>query len=139
MRDDIDFGQTGIPQLFFRLFIPTLMGLLFGSLLNVADGIFVGRGVGSDALAAVNIVGPIFLITTGVSLMFASGVSIVAAIHLSKGNVKAANINVTQALTIPFVIMALLMGILVMFPYEVTLLFGGSERLVPYVSDYLLC
>ncbi len=137
MRDDIDFGQTGIPQLFFRLFIPTLMGLLFGSLLNVADGIFVGRGVGSDALAAVNIVGPIFLITTGVSLMFASGVSIVAAIHLSKGNVKAANINVTQALTIPFVIMALLMGILVMFPYEVTLLFGGSERLVPYVSDYL--
>ncbi len=137
LRDDIDFGRTRIPQLFVRLFIPTLLGLLFGSLLNVADGIFVGRGVGSDALAAVNIVAPVFLITTGVSLMFASGVSIVAAIHLSKGNIKAANINVTQALTIPFVLIALLMVVLVSFPHDVTLLFGGSERLVPYVSDYL--
>ncbi|MCR5314038.1 MAG: MATE family efflux transporter [Bacteroidaceae bacterium] len=136
-RDAIDFGQTKISRLFIKLFIPTLMGLLFGSLLNVADGIFVGRGVGSDALAAINIVGPIFLITTGVSLMFASGVSVVAAIHLSKGNVKAANINVTQALTIPFAFMSILMIILVMFPHEVTLVFGGSEKLVPYVSDYL--
>jgi len=136
-RDAIDFGRMHVPQLFVRLFIPTLMGLLFGSLLNVADGIFVGRGVGSDALAAVNIVAPVFLITTGVSLMFASGVSVVAAIHLSKGNVKAANINVTQALTIPFVLIGMLMGVLVLFPHEVTLLFGGSERLVPYVRDYL--
>jgi len=137
-RDSIDFGRTNIPQLFVKLFIPTLTGLLFGSLLNVADGIFVGRGVGSDALAAVNIVAPVFLITIGISMMFASGVSIVAAIHLSRGNVKAANINVTQALTIPFVLITLLMAVLVMFPYEVTLLFGGSEKLVPYVSDYLL-
>ncbi len=83
-RDAIDFGRTSVPQLFVWLFIPTLTGLLFGSLLNVTDGIFVGRGVGSDALAAVNIVAPLFLLTTGVVLMFASGVSIVAAIHLSK-------------------------------------------------------
>ena len=138
-RDAIDFGRTSFPQLFVRLFIPTLTGLLFGSLLNVTDGIFVGRGVGSDALAAVNIVAPLFLLTTGVALMFASGVSIVAAIHLSKGNVKAANINVTQALTIPFVLIALLLSVVVLMPREVTILFGGSERLVPYVTDYLRC
>ncbi|MCR4701191.1 MAG: MATE family efflux transporter [Bacteroidaceae bacterium] len=138
-RDAIDFGRTSVPQLFVRLFIPTLTGLLFGSLLNVTDGIFVGRGVGSDALAAVNIVAPLFLLTTGVALMFASGVSIVAAIHLSKGNVKAANINVTQALTIPFVLIALLLSVVVLMPREVTILFGGSERLVPYVTDYLRC
>jgi len=137
-RDSIDFGKTKIPKLFIKLFIPTLMGLLFGSLLNVADGIFVGRGVGSDALAAINIVAPIFLMTTAVSLAFASGASIVVAIHMSKGDMKAANINATQALTIPFMLMTIIMAILILFPREVTLIFGGSEYLVPFVNDYLL-
>lgn len=42
----------------------------------------------------------IFQISTGIALLFGSGVSIVAAIHMSKGNQKAANINITQAFTI---------------------------------------
>lgn len=73
-RDSIDFGKTNIPRLFASLFFPTLLELVFGALLNVADGIFVGKGVGSDALAAINIAAPIFLIGTAVALMFGSGV-----------------------------------------------------------------
>ena len=89
-----------IPQLFIKLFVPTLLGLVFNAMLTLADGIFVGQGVGSNALAAVNIAAPIFLLGLGVSLMFATGVSVVAAVHLSRGNNKAANINATQALTV---------------------------------------
>ena len=91
-RDAIDFGRTRIPQLFVKLFVPTLLGLLFTAVVTLADGIFVGRGVGSDALAAINIATPMFQIAMGIALMFGSGVSIVAAIHLSQGNVKAARI-----------------------------------------------
>ena len=40
-----------VPRLFVKLFIPTLMGLIFSAILNLADGIFVGKGVGSDAVA----------------------------------------------------------------------------------------
>lgn len=64
-----------IPRLFVKLFVPTLLGLLFGAMLNLADGIFVGRGVGSDALAAINIAAPLFLVATGLALMFGAGVS----------------------------------------------------------------
>ncbi|MBQ4198161.1 MAG: MATE family efflux transporter, partial [Bacteroidales bacterium] len=66
-RDSIDFGTTRIPQLFRGMFYPTLLSMVFMSLLTVADGIFVGQGVGSDALAAINIVAPLFLLTTGLS------------------------------------------------------------------------
>ena len=95
-RDSIDFGKTDIPQLFAKLFVPTLMGLIFSAFYNIADGVIVGHGVGSNALAAVNIAAPIFLISSSFSLMFASGVSIVGAVHLSQGNTKAACINTTQ-------------------------------------------
>ena len=136
-RDALDFGRMNIPRLFIKLFVPTLLGMLFGAMLNIADGIFVGRGVGSDALAAVNIAAPLFLIATGVALMFGSGVSVVAAVHLSHDNVKAARINVTQAFTVGGLLMTLIALAVLLLPRQTALLFGGTERLMPYVLDYL--
>ena len=136
-RDNIDFGKADIPQLFAKLFVPTLTGLIFSAVFNIADGVIVGHGVGSDALAAVNIAAPIFLISSSFSLMFASGVSIVGAVHLSRGNVKAACINTTQALTVPLVAMVVLAAVMLFCARGMCFLFGGSERLLPFVSDYL--
>jgi len=136
-RDAIDFGKTRIPRLFIKLFIPTLMGLLFGGMLNVADGIFVGRGVGSDALAAINIAAPVFMIFAGLALMFGAGVSVVAAIHLSHGNTKAANINITQAFTVAMLVAVIVVAIVVIWPERVCHLFGGNDVLEPYVVEYL--
>lgn len=84
-------------SLFRKLLMPTLLGMVSSALFVITDGIFVGRGLGSDALAAVNIVAPLFLINTGLGLMFGVGASVVASIHLSHGKPKTARINVTQA------------------------------------------
>lgn len=137
-RDYIDFGKTSIKKLFVKIFIPTLFSLIFGASVYVADGIIVGNGIGSEALAAINISSPIFLISTGLAIMFGSGVSIVAAIHLSKHKNKAANINVTQAVTISMVIMSLLCALIWLFPDTTAKLFGSSELLKPLVTEYLL-
>ncbi len=137
MRDSIDFGTTKVSHLFRRLFIPTLLALLASVLLNLADGIFVGRGVGSDALAAINIAAPVFLISTGIALMMGSGVSVVAAIHMSRGNQKAANINVTQAFTVGTLLMAVILVLVNISPETTCMLFGGSPRLAPLVATYL--
>ncbi len=137
-RDALDYGTLRVPRLFSKLFFPTLLGLVSSVLLNLADGIFVGRGVGSDALAAVNIAAPVFQIATGIALMFGSGMSVVVAVHLSRGNRKAANINVTQAFTVGMLFMLLILVLLNLFPHSAARLFGGSERLYPMVRDYLV-
>lgn len=136
-RDRIDWENTNIPLLFRKVFVPTLLGMLLASTINIADGAFVGQGAGSDALAAVNIVAPFFLMTTGIGLMFGSGVSIVASVHLSKGQKKAADINVTQAFTTSFFIMVLLATLIVCFPETVARIMGCSDRLMPYVKNYM--
>lgn len=137
-RDSIDFGTTRIAPLFRSIFFPTLLSLVFTSLLTVVDGIFVGQGVGSDALAAVNIVAPLFLFTTGMAMMFGVGVSVVASIHLAQGNRKAADINVTQALFAAPVLMALLAVIVYIFREPFLRLLGSSDALLPYAMDYLV-
>lgn len=137
-RDALDYGEMRVPRLFRKLFFPTLLGLVSSVLLNLADGIFVGRGVGSNALASINIAAPVFQIATGIALMFGSGVSVVAAVHLSKGNVKAANINVTQAFTVGLLLMAIAVGVINAFPRSTAMLFGGSDLLYPMVHQYLV-
>jgi len=137
MQDSIDFGTMNIPKLFRMMFIPTLLGMILSATINIADGIFVGRGVGNDALAAVNIVAPFFMLATGIGLMFGVGASIVASIHLSHQKVKVANINITQALSVSLCIMLSLSLLVMTFRAEVALLLGSSEQLLPSVLEYM--
>lgn len=88
--------------------------MLSMSAVTAIDGIFVGHGVGSDGIAAINICIPMLMIFTGVGLMVGAGCSVVASILLSKGKLKAARLNVTQAMlfvTIVSVVPSVLMMI----------------------------
>ena len=137
-RDEIDFGTLKVSVLFRKLFIPTLFGMLSISAVTVADGIFVGHGVGSDGIAAVNIYVPLLMLFQGVGLMIGIGCSVVASIHLSRAKVKAARLNVTQAMIIVTALTLLLSLLIVVFPDRTACLLGSSDRLLPLVKDYLL-
>ena len=137
-RDDIDFGTTNISRLFTKMFIPTLLGMVSWSLLTVIDGIFVGRGVGSSGIAAINICYPIFLVLTGFALMVGMGASVVASIHLSQNNVKAARINVTQAMWFSTFVAIGVMIFALLAPEQISYMLGASQTLMPLVRDYLV-
>lgn len=137
MKDSIDFGSMEIPRLFRKLLIPTVLGMVFSAAFVITDGIFVGRGVGSDALAAVNITAPLFLINTGVGLMFGVGASVVASIHLAHGKVKTARINVTQAVVVSSLLLVAYSLAICLFAPGAARLLGSSERLMPLVLEYM--
>ena len=137
MRDSIDFGSMDISTLFRKLFIPTVFGMIFSAVFVITDGIFVGKGLGSDALAAVNITAPLFMITTGIGLMFGVGGSVVASIHLSQGKFKVAGINITQAVIASALLVVILSALCFLWMKPVALLLGSSERLLPLVMEYM--
>ena len=137
LKDNIDFGRENISKLFRKMLYPTLLGMLFSAVFIITDGIFVGHGLGSDALAAINIVAPLFLFSTGIGLMFGMGASIVASIHLSTGKEKAARINMTQALSISSLFLIACTTIVFIFPDDILYLFGCSDRLLTLGKDYL--
>lgn len=114
-RDKLDFGNGKIGKLFRALFFPTLVAMIFTSALTVIDGIFVGHGVGADGLAAVNIVSPIYMVSTGIGLMFGIGASVIAGIRMSENKLKAARIIMTQAFVVGSIIMALVCAVCLLF------------------------
>lgn len=137
-RDKLDFGNDKIGKLFRAMFFPTLIGMLFNSILNLCDGMFVGHGVGSDALAAINIVAPVFLVCTGVGLMFGIGASVICGIRMAENNNKAARIIATQAIIAGAVTFALIIAICLAFTRPVLYLLGCSPVLEGYATDYML-
>lgn len=137
-RDAINLSTLNVFTLFRKYFIPTLLGMLSVSAVTALDGIFVGHGVGSDGIAAINICIPLLMLFTGVGLMIGAGCSVVASIQLSRGKNKAARLNVTQALSFVTII-ALIPSILMMiYPESTAKTLGSSDYLLPMVTDYLL-
>lgn len=70
--------------------------------------------------------------------MIGIGCSVVASIHLSRAKVKAARLNVTQAMIVVTALTLLLSLLIVVFPDRTACLLGSSDRLLPLVKDYLL-
>ena len=137
-RDKLDFGNGKISSLFRAMFFPTLIGMAFNSALNICDGMFVGHGVGSDALAAINIVAPLFLICAGLGLMFGIGASVIGGIRLAEGNVKAARIIMTQAYIAGAVIFGMVILGSLLFTRPLLYMLGCSPALEELATDYLL-
>lgn len=82
LEKEVRFGKL------LKFIIPTYLTSLFNTVYTIIDGIFVSAYVGTDALASINIVYPIVNVLTGIALVFATGGSAVAALHIG-GNRKA--------------------------------------------------
>ena len=137
-RDSLDFGNERIPKLFRQLFFPTLIGMVFNALLTIIDGVFVGQGVGANGIAAVNIVAPLFMVVTGLGLMFGIGSSVIASIRLAGNEIKAANIICTQAFLVGLAIIVLIAVPCLIAPESVVRMLGSSDILLPNTIDYML-
>ena len=134
----LDFDHMSPGRLFTKMFFPTLLGMFSGSVMNITDGMFVGQRVGSDALAAINIAAPVFMLVTGIALMFGIGASVRASISLAQGKTKEANREITTSLLVAVAVVTLLSAIILLNLDTMAYLFGSTDRLLPLVKEYML-
>lgn len=134
----LDYGQGRIDRLFFKIFIPTLLGMIFNALITIVDGVFVGRGVGPDGIAAVNIIAPLFMVTTGVGLMFGIGASVVAGIAMSQKDYRRASGNVTAGFIASTAVIGCVALTCLLITEPVVRLLGSSDQLIDNTTGYLL-
>ena len=138
LRDSIDYKGTAVGKLFRRFLFPTVMGMVFSAVFVITDGIFVGRGIGSDALAAVNLTAPLFTLGTGLGLMFGMGGSVMASVNLAQGKRRVAQINITQSLFVPALLIVLLSALLILCHKPLLLLLGTPPELMVPAREYLV-
>lgn len=76
------FLTAPIGRLFLSNALPMAVVMSMGGILNVVDGIFVGRFLGAEALAAVSLAFPFVMLLSALSTLVGGGMSSLMARHL---------------------------------------------------------
>lgn len=122
---------------FFRQAVPSIASMWVSSLYIIVDGMFVSRGVGPEALAAVNLTVPFISAIFGLSVLFSIGTSTITSYSLGKGDIDRANEYFSLSLTF----LTVLSIILAIFSYinlrELCEFLGASHDNVDMVRKYL--
>ena len=113
------FGVAPPKKLFVKLAVPSLVSMLFSSIYMMADGMFVGKIIGSKALAAINLVFPIIMIVFAVGDMIAAGASVKIGIKLGEKKDKDASNIFSVALLLTFIINIIFMILSLFFAKDI--------------------
>lgn len=135
--NDEKINKSEIRSTFFKYLIPSIGGMLGISLYVLGDTMIVGRALGSQGLAALNISIPLINVFNGLGLLFGIGGS--TAISISRGREKYKDINTVFSSSM---IMALLIGIIltlirVFFLNKLVYFLGASNETFQMAKDYL--
>lgn len=91
------------------------------------DGIFVGQGVGSAALGAVNIGVPFITFVVAVAAMFPMGGATVVAIRMGRGDKGGSNHAFMTAFSLTLILSAILMIVGMVFSQQIVDMSGASK------------
>ena len=132
------FEKLPPTRLFFRVAIPSMITMAFVSLYQIADGLFVGRFIGGDALAAVNLIMPIIMIVFGFANLIATGASVRISILLGEKKREEASQVFTFTLKVIFLISCVLgvLGTVFAEPFVRFLAPGATELAIEYGITY---
>ncbi len=125
-----------VSKLFFRYLIPSIMGTMVTCIYILADTIIIGKGIGIDAMAALNIVLPLFNVFFGNGLLFGVGGSVLMSIARGRGDVKAGECYFTVAAVLNLITCIFYTTLLWVFMEPIVKFLGATKTTMPYVLDY---
>ncbi|MDP8253257.1 MAG: MATE family efflux transporter [Candidatus Kaelpia aquatica] len=132
-----EIGERSIGYLLVKFSLPSVFSLVLHSLYIVVDRIFIGRGVGSLALAGVTIAFPVLHIIFALSLLCASGSSALISIYLGqKDRERAENVfgNTFVIITL-FGFLTSFLGLA--FKDQILGFFSVGPEVFSYAREYL--
>lgn len=116
---------------------PTCLMLVFMSMYQMVDAVFVSNYVGESALSAINIVFPIPSIVIAISIMLATGGSAVIAKNMGEGKNECAKQNFSMIVSVGF-IFGIIFSIVCLFTLSSLVKgLGATDILFDYCYDYL--
>jgi putative MATE family efflux protein len=125
-----------ISKLLYKYFIPTVFGMLVVAVHITIDGIFIGRGIGSVGVAAVNIVVPFFTVYTAIGLMFGIGGATLVSIEYSRNNFNKAKEIFTSSVAVVILIGVVMTILTLIFRNELAILLGANKAMIESVNEY---
>ena len=130
-------GEVSIGKLLLKFSIPAIVGLLSTALYNIIDRIFVGHGVGLQAITATTVVFPIAIIILAFGLLIGIGASVVISIKLGQNNRQEAEHVLGNALSLTIIISIAVTVLGLIFHEDLLKMFGASKEVLPLAKQFV--
>lgn len=134
----VDLQNGSIGKLFFYFSFPAVTGMMVSAFYVIIDGMFIGRGIGSEGLAAINIAYPITNFLVGLSLMFGVGGATMISVARGKNQTQEINRIFTHTLFLTFLVYIIALFTVVLFERKVIFFLGGNDALYNEIRGYLI-
>ncbi|MCK5586612.1 MATE family efflux transporter [Candidatus Bipolaricaulota bacterium] len=129
-------GTAPIRSLLIKMSAPAMVGLMVQAMYNLTDTIFVGRGVGSLAIAGIAISFPIQITVIALAQLFGIGFSSIVSRRLGAGDREEAKHALGNLFTLVIFFSAVIAVCGSLFLPSLLRLFGATEGILPYAADY---
>lgn len=130
-------GEEKIGKLLLKFSVPAIIGMLVNAFYSVVDRIFVGKGVGPEALSGIAISFPIPLIIMAFSMLVGIGATSLISIRLGQHRKEDAERIVGNSLTLLLLISVVISLVTFLFMDGLLIQFGASQEVLPYARTFV--
>ena len=130
--------KDNVVKLYFKYFFPTMCAALSTSVYILFDTIFIGQGVGSKGLTALNISLPIYSIYFGTGLLIGIGGYTLMSIEKGRERLDKANKIFTLSFILGLILATIYCIIGFVFLEEIALVLGATKEIMPFVKEYMV-
>ncbi|MEZ8427729.1 MATE family efflux transporter [Vibrio cyclitrophicus] len=129
--------SNSISRQFWRYTIPTVAAMLVNGLYQVVDGIFIGRYVGADGLAGINVAWPVIGSILGIGMLVGVGTGALVSIHQGEKDTQGAKQILATGLTLLLAITPIVSAVLFLFADNFLFWQGAEGRVYELGLQYL--
>ncbi|MGL2401343.1 HP1184 family multidrug efflux MATE transporter [Helicobacter pylori] len=129
--------KDSIRKLFFYYFIPLAFSMISLSTYSMIDGMFVGKKLGKEAIAAVNIAWPIFPALVAYELLFGFGAASIVGYFLGQNKTHRARLVFSSVFYFVAISTFILSMALLPFSETIARLFGSNDALLSMSKRYI--
>ncbi len=137
LKKKIDLHKDSIRKLFFYYFIPLAFSMISLSTYSMIDGMFVGKKLGKEAIAAVNIAWPIFPGLIAYELLFGFGATSIVGYFLGQNKTHRARLVFSSVFYFVAISAFILSMALLPFSETIARLFGSNDALLGMSKRYI--
>ena len=129
-------GTLPISKLLIQQAIPASIGILVMSLNILIDTIFVGQWIGSEAIAAINVVLPVSFFIAALGMAIGVGGASIISRSLGEKNIIKAEQTFGNQISLTFLITILVVIFGLFFVNQIIPIFGGKGSLFSFAKTY---
>ncbi len=133
----LELGTKPVGRLLMQYALPAIVAMVAASLYNMVDRIFIGRGVGSTAIAGLAITFPFMNLSAAFGAAIGVGSSTFISVKLGQRDYGIANKVLGNCVMLNIIVGIVFGGLCLLFLDPILRFFGASEESLPFARDYM--